>query len=468
MIFNTIEFVIFLLVVFTLYWSFFNKDNTRQNILLLIAGYFFYAWWSWKFLFMFIGTSLIDFYAAKKIEKNEEPGKRKFFLILSITGNLSVLLFFKYYNFFVTEFANLIGSNPDSLTLQIILPLGISFYTFQAMAYTIDVYRKTAPAEKNLLTYLCYSSFFPQMLSGPIERANHLMPQFNRKREFNYAQATKGLELMLFGFFKKVVLADNLALIADRGFSSPDAYGSADLIIATLCFTFQIYCDFSGYTDIARGVARLFGFELIKNFNNPYFAQNINEFWRRRHISLSTWFRDYLYIPLGGNKKTKLRTSLNIIFVFAVSGLWHGASRTFLAWGLYHGVLSALNRLFNFKFDFPKPIKIFFTFLIVAFGLIFFRAANMENAYDVMNKIVAGQFSLLKIFLGISSLKLFFLFTSLAFIFILERLNETKPEYFKTIFSKKGIKYSAYYYALILILLLGVYDNTPNFIYFQF
>lgn len=468
MIFNTIEFVIFLLVVFTLYWSFFNKDNTRQNILLLIAGYFFYAWWSWKFLFMFIGTSLIDFYAAKKIEKNEEPGKRKFFLILSITGNLSVLLFFKYYNFFVTEFANLIGSNPDSLTLQIILPLGISFYTFQAMAYTIDVYRKTAPAEKNLLTYLCYSSFFPQMLSGPIERANHLMPQFNRKREFNYAQATKGLELMLFGFFKKVVLADNLALIADRGFSSPENYGSADLIIATLCFTFQIYCDFSGYTDIARGVARLFGFELIKNFNNPYFAQNINEFWRRRHISLSTWFRDYLYIPLGGNKKTKLRTSLNIIFVFAVSGLWHGASRTFLAWGLYHGVLSALNRLFNFKFDFPKPIKIFFTFLIVAFGLIFFRAANMENAYDVMNKIVAGQFSLLKIFLGISSLKLFFLFTSLAFIFILERLNETRPDYFKTIFSQKVFKYSAYYYAVILILLLGVYDNTPNFIYFQF
>lgn len=468
MIFNTIEFVIFLLVVFTLYWSFFNKDNTRQNILLLIAGYFFYAWWSWKFLFMFIGTSLIDFYAAKKIEKNEEPGKRKFFLILSITGNLSVLLFFKYYNFFVTEFANLIGSNPDNLTLQIILPLGISFYTFQAMAYTIDVYRKTAPAEKNLLTYLCYSSFFPQMLSGPIERANHLMPQFNRKREFNYAQATKGLELILFGFFKKVVLADNLALIADRGFSSPDAYGSADLIIATLCFTFQIYCDFSGYTDIARGVARLFGFELIKNFNNPYFAQNINEFWRRRHISLSTWFRDYLYIPLGGNKKTKLRTSLNIIFVFAVSGLWHGASRTFLAWGLYHGVLSALNRLFNFKFDFPKPIKIFFTFLIVAFGLIFFRAANMENAYDVMNKIVAGQFSLIKIFLGISSLKLFFLFTSLVFIFILERLNETKPDYFKHVFSQKAFKYSAYYYAVILILLLGVYDNTPNFIYFQF
>lgn len=468
MIFNTIEFVIFLLVVFALYWSFFNKSNTRQNILLLFAGYFFYAWWSWKFLFMFIGTSLIDFYAAQKIEKHQEPGKRKFFLILSITGNLSVLLFFKYYNFFVTEFANLIGSNPDNLTLQIILPLGISFYTFQAMAYTIDVYRKTAPAEKNLLTYLCYSSFFPQMLSGPIERANHLMPQFNSRREFNYKQAAKGLELMLFGFFKKVVLADNLAVIADRGFASPENYGSGDLIIATLCFTFQIYCDFSGYTDIARGVARLFGFELIKNFNNPYFAQNINEFWRRRHISLSTWFRDYLYIPLGGNKKSKLRTSINIIFVFAISGLWHGASRTFLAWGLYHGILSALNRLFNFKFDLPKPVKIIFTFLIVAFGLIFFRAVNMENAYDVMDKIFHGEFSLLKIFLGISQLKLFLLFTALAVVFILERINEINPGYFQNLFAKKLIKYSAYYYAVILILLLGVYDNTPNFIYFQF
>lgn len=468
MIFNTIEFVIFLLVVFTLYWSLFNKNSTRQNILLLIAGYFFYAWWSWKFLFLFIGTSLIDYYAAQKIEKNEEPGKRKLFLILSISGNLGVLLFFKYYNFFSAEFANLFGMNPDSLTLQIILPLGISFYTFQAMAYTIDVYRKTAPAEKNLLTYLCYSSFFPQMLSGPIERANRLMVQFKVKRDFNYRQAVKGLELILFGFLKKVVLADNLAVIADKGFAFPNNYHGADLIIATLCFTFQIYCDFSGYTDIARGVARLFGFELIKNFNNPYFAQNINEFWRRRHISLSTWFRDYLYIPLGGNQKGKLRTSFNIIFVFAISGLWHGASRTFIAWGLYHGILSALNRLFNFKFDFPKPVKIFFTFIIVAFGLIFFRAANMNDAYAVIKNLFVFDGSLIKIFLGISPLKLFLLFSTLTLIFIIERVNELKPSYFQNLFSKKHVRYSAYYYAVIIILLLGVYDNTPNFIYFQF
>ncbi len=207
MIFNTIEFVIFLLVVFSLYWSLFNKNSTRQNILLLIAGYFFYAWWSWKFLFLFIGTSLIDFYAAQKIEKNEQPGKRKLFLILSLCSNLTVLLFFKYYNFFATEFANIFGMNPESLSLQIILPLGISFYTFQAMAYTIDVYRKTTPAEKNLLTYLCYSSFFPQMLSGPIERANRLMVQFKAKREFNYHQSVKGLELILFGYLKKVVFS---------------------------------------------------------------------------------------------------------------------------------------------------------------------------------------------------------------------------------------------------------------------
>lgn len=468
MIFNTIEFVIFLLLVFSLYWSFFSKNSTNQNILLLIAGYFFYSWWSWKFLLMFIITSLIDFYAARKIEKHEDINKRKLFLFLSLSGNLSVLLFFKYYNFFITEFANMFGIDSGNLTLQLILPLGISFYTFQAMAYTIDVFRKTTKAETNLLTYLCYSSFFPQMLSGPIERANRLMVQFRVKREFNYKQAVKGLELILFGFLKKVALADNLAIIADKGFGFPDNYHGIDLIIATICFTFQIYCDFSGYTDIARGVARLFGFELIKNFNNPYFAQNINEFWRRRHISLSTWFRDYLYIPLGGNKKGKLRTTFNIVFVFAISGLWHGASRTFLAWGLYHGVLSAINRLLNIKFELPKHIKIFSTFLIVAFGLIFFRAENMSDAYAVIENIFVFDSSLLTIFLGISPLKLFLILSTLTLIFIIERVNELKPQYFRDLFSKKYIRYSAYYYAVIIILLLGVYDNTPNFIYFQF
>jgi len=467
MIFNTIEFVIFLLVVFILYWRFFSKNSTNQNRLLLIAGYFFYSWWSWKFLLLFIGTSLIDFYAAQKIEQNEEPKRRKLFLGLSLGGNLLVLGFFKYYNFFVTEFANLFSLNPENLTLNIILPLGISFYTFQAMAYTIDVYRKTTKAETNLLTYLVYSSFFPQMLSGPIERANRLMGQFRVKREFNYAQATKGLELILFGYLKKVVLADNLAVIADKGFSFPNDYHGINVVIAVLCFTFQIYCDFSGYTDIARGVARLFGFELIKNFNNPYFAENINDFWRRRHISLSTWFRDYLYIPLGGNKKGKARTTFNIILVFAVSGLWHGASRTFLAWGLYHGFLSALNRLLNIKIEFPKSLKIFFTFLIVAFGLIFFRAVNMTDAYKVIGNLFSSG-SGLTILTGINDLKLILLFSCLFSVLILEGLNETKPETFRNLFSKKIFKFSAYYYAVILIILLGVYNNAPNFIYFQF
>lgn len=467
MIFNTIEFVIFLLVVFTLYWRFFSKNSTKQNGLLLIAGYFFYSWWSWKFLFLFIATSLIDFYVAQKIEKNSDSKKRKLYLSLSLSGNLLVLGFFKYYNFFVTEFANLFSLNPENLTLNIILPLGISFYTFQAMAYTIDVYRKTTKAETNLLTYLVYSSFFPQMLSGPIERANHLMGQFRVKREFSYAQATKGLELMLFGYLKKVVLADNLAVIADKGFSMPDNYHGLDISIAVLCFTFQIYCDFSGYTDIARGVARLFGFELIKNFNNPYFAENINDFWRRRHISLSTWFRDYLYIPLGGNRKGKFRTTFNIVLVFAVSGLWHGANRTFLAWGLYHGILSALNRALNIKIEFPKPIKIFITFLIVAFGLIFFRAATMPDAYKVIQNLFSAN-GAVTILGGIPALKLILLFSTLLVVLILERLNEMRPVVFKNMFSKKLFKYSAYYYAILVIIALGVYNNAPNFIYFQF
>jgi alginate O-acetyltransferase complex protein AlgI len=467
MIFNTIEFTIFLLVVFILYWRFFSKNSTKQNGLLLIAGYFFYSWWSWKFLLLFITTSLIDFYAAQKIEANEDPKRRKLFLGLSLSGNLLVLGFFKYYNFFVTEFANLFSLDPQNLTLNLILPLGISFYTFQAMAYTIDVYRKTTKAETNLLTYLLYSSFFPQMLSGPIERANHLMGQFRVKREFNYVQATKGLELMLFGYLKKVVLADNLAMIADRGFSFPNDYHGMNVVIAVLCFTFQIYCDFSGYTDIARGVARLFGFELIKNFNNPYFAENINDFWRRRHISLSTWFRDYLYIPLGGNKKGKARTTFNIILVFAVSGLWHGASRTFLAWGLYHGFLSAFNRLLNIKIQFPKPIRIFITFLIVAFGLIFFRSTSIHEACKIMGNLFSGgdSFSILN---GIQTLKLIVLFSTLFTVLILERLNEVKPEFFHSFFAKRLYKYSAYYYAILVIIALGVYNNAPNFIYFQF
>jgi alginate O-acetyltransferase complex protein AlgI len=467
MIFNTIDFVIFLLVVFFLYWKFFSKNSRNQNILLLIAGYFFYSWWSWKFLLLFIATSLIDFYAAQKISQNNDAKKRRSFLVLSLSGNLSVLFFFKYYNFFVTEFADLFSLDPNNFTLNIILPLGISFYTFQAMAYTIDVYRRTTPAQTDLLTYMCYSSFFPQLLSGPIERAGHLMPQFEKKREFNYTQGAKGLELMLFGYLKKVVLADNLAVIADRGFVFQNEHHGWDLVIAVLCFTFQIYCDFSGYTDIARGVARLFGFELIKNFNNPYFAENINDFWRRRHISLSTWFRDYLYIPLGGNKKGKFRTSFNIILVFAVSGLWHGASRTFLAWGLYHGILSALNRSLNIKIAPPKPIKIFMTFLIVAFGLIFFRASSMPMAYSVIKNIFvfSGPITILH---DIQVLKLVLLFSTLFAVLLIERMNEVKPDFFRTIFGKKAAKYSAYYYAAILIVLLGVFDNAPNFIYFQF
>ena len=238
-------------------------------------------------------------------------------------------------------------------------------------------------------------------------------------------------------------------------------------MIAVLCFTFQIYCDFSGYTDIARGVARLFGFELIKNFNNPYFAENINDFWRRRHISLSTWFRDYLYIPLGGNKKGRLRTSFNIILVFAVSGLWHGASRTFLAWGLYHGVLSALNRLLNIKVNPPRPFKIFITFLIVAFGLIFFRAASMPDAYTVIENLFSFKNSVV-ILQDITSLKLTLLFSALFIVLAIERINELKPEAIRNIFDRKITKYAAYYYAVILILLIGVYDNAPIFIYFRF
>lgn len=466
MIFNTIEFLIYLVVVFFLYWTIFNKSNSKQNILLLFAGYFFYGWWSWKFLFLFIATSAGDFYWARLISGTEDPKKRKFFLSLSILVNLSVLGFFKYYNFFVSEFCGLFGMTSENLAINIVLPIGISFYTFQAMAYVIDVYRRKTEAEKNILTYLTFSSFFPQLLSGPIERSSHLLSQFKTKRVFNYDFARSGLELMLLGFLKKVVLADNFAAIADKGFSFPNDYHGIDLIIAVLCFTFQIYFDFSGYTDIARGVAKLFGVQLIKNFNNPYFSQNISDFWNRWHISLSSWFKDYLYIPIGGNKKNKFRTQLNLLITFSVSGLWHGANVTFVVWGLYHGMLSVISHLFKIKL--PKFIGIIVTFLLVMFGWIFFRAANMNEAFKVIHGIVEFKLQTFSILNSIPVNKILFLVFTLVLVLFIERSKETKPEFIHSIFSSRILKYSVYYAVLFIIIAVGVFDNTPNFIYFQF
>lgn len=417
-------------------------------------------------MLLFAGTSIGDFYWAKLISHTEIQKKRKLFLSLSILVNLSVLGFFKYYNFFVTEFCSLFGLSAANLVINVVLPIGISFYTFQAMAYVIDVYRRKTEAGKDLLTYLTFSSFFPQLLSGPIERSGHLLNQFTIKREFNSGFATKGLELILLGFLKKVVLADNLAIIADKGFSFPDNYYGFDLIIAVLCFTFQIYFDFSGYTDIARGTAKLFGIQLIKNFNNPYFSENIGEFWKRWHISLSSWFRDYLYIPLGGNKKTRVRTQINLLITFAVSGLWHGANITFVIWGIYHGLLSVISHLFKFKL--PKFAGIAFTFLLVMFGWIFFRAADLSIASKIIVRIFefkSPSFSILHL---VPFNKLILLVSTLILILFIERFKETKPDFHGLLLKSRLVKYSVYYAILFIIIAVGVFNNTPNFIYFQF
>ncbi len=468
MIFNTIEFLIYLVVVFFLYWTIFSKSNLKQNILLLFAGYFFYGWWSWKFLFLFIATSVGDFYWAKLINSTEDQKKRRLFLSLSIFVNLAVLGFFKYFNFFVAEFCALFGINSGNLAINIVLPIGISFYTFQAMAYVIDVYRRKTQAETNILTYLTFSSFFPQLLSGPIERSNNLLEQFKTKRVFNYEFAVNGLELMLMGFLKKVVLADNFAIIVDKAFSFPDNYHGVDLIIAVLCFTFQIYFDFSGYTDIARGIAKLFGVQLIKNFNNPYFSENISDFWKRWHISLSSWFKDYFYISIGGNKKGKFRTQINLLLTFAVSGLWHGANITFVVWGLYHGLLSVISRAFKVNISTPKFLKIIFTFLLVMFGWIFFRASNINEAFKIIMRMFEFNLQSFPILNSFPLTKIVFLIVTLFLVLGLERFKETKSEFINSIFKSRLIKYSVYYGILFSIIILGVFDNAPNFIYFQF
>lgn len=465
MVFNTTAFILFLIVVFILYHSIFSKSTVKQNSLLLFSAYFFYSWWSLKFLFLFIATSLIDYTVARLIET--ETRKKKWLLVFSIGINLLVLGFFKYYNFFVNEFCELFDIDSQNAGINIVLPLGISFYTFQGIAYVIDVYRKTTKAEKNILTYLCFISFFPQLVAGPIERANTFLVQFKQQRVFDYLQSVKGLELLLLGYVKKTVLADNLAVIVNRGFENPEVYSGFSLITAVICFTLQIYFDFSGYTDIARGCARLFGFELSRNFNNPFFSESINRFWKRWHISLTSWFKDYLYIPLGGNKKGEIKTGLNIVLVFLLSGLWHGANITFLFWGLYHGMLSLSERVIKLKIKLPKVLAIIFTFFLIAFGFLFFRASDMNRAFDIITNIIK-QTGVNTIFYGFTAFKIIGILICIAGVLYIERLNEVKPELIQNVFAKKYIKYSFYYAAILSLFAFAVYNNEPDFIYFRF
>ena len=397
MFFNSIEFAIFLPLVFLVYWFCFKNKLKNQNMYLLIVSYLFYGWWDWRFLGLIAFSSFVDFVVGNKIDKTNATKERKLLLLVSVLVNLGFLGFFKYYNFFAESFAEaftVFGSQISVSRLEIILPVGISFYTFQTMSYTIDVYRGKIKPTNDPMAFFAFVSFFPQLVAGPIERASHLLPQFENKRVFSYGRSIEGLQQILWGMFKKVVIADNCAEYVNYAFDNIESSSGSTLALGAIFFSFQIYGDFSGYSDIAIGTGKLFGFDLMTNFKYPYFSRDIAEFWRRWHISLSTWFRDYVYIPLGGSRGSLMRVIRNTVIIFAVSGLWHGANWTFLLWGLLHAVyflpllLTKRNRINvheispnNHLPKFKEIIKISTTFSLVTIAWIFFRADGIGSAF---------------------------------------------------------------------------------------
>lgn len=403
MLFNSIDFAIFLPIVFLLYWFVVSKNLEWQNLLIVVTSYIFYGWWDWKFLGLIFISTLTDYLVGLQLEKQEILIKRRLLLAISVCVNLGLLGFFKYYNFFVDNFTKaftFFGSDISINSLEIILPVGISFYTFQTMSYTIDVYRDRLAPTKDFVAFASFVSFFPQLVAGPIERATNLLPQFHKKRFFDYQKAVDGLRQILWGLFKKIVIADNCAQIVNEVFANHAEYPGGTLLVGAFFFAFQIYADFSGYSDIAIGTAKLFGVNLSKNFASPLFSRDVAEFWRRWHISQTTWFRDYLYKPLGGSKGGRLKASRNVIIVFAVSGLWHGANWTFLIWGILNALLFLPLMLMKRNRNHTNIVakgkslpslkelfQIIFTFVIVSIITVFFRAENVSHALSYLSKI---------------------------------------------------------------------------------
>jgi D-alanyl-lipoteichoic acid acyltransferase DltB (MBOAT superfamily) len=407
MLFNSLNFAIFLPIVFILYWFVTAKNLKLQNILLLVSSYFFYACWDWRFLFLLIFSTVLDYYTGIKMTDSKNQTIKKFWFWLSVSVNLGFLGVFKYYNFFAASFADAIanfGLQVNPWTLKVILPVGISFYTFHGLSYVIDIYKDRIKAEKNFIDYSVFVSFFPLLVAGPIERATHLLPQIQKKRTFDYVKAVDGLRQILWGLFKKVVIADNCAEFANMIFDNHTDYSGSTLLLGAVFFTFQIYGDFSGYSDIALGTARLFGIDLLRNFAFPYFSRDIAEFWRRWHISLSSWFRDYLYIPLGGSKGGMGNKIRNTFIIFLVSGFWHGANWTFIIWGLLNALYIMPSIIFNTNRNnmdivargnyFPSVKEIFqigLTFGLTVFAWIFFRSESVSQAFDFISSVCSSS-----------------------------------------------------------------------------
>jgi alginate O-acetyltransferase complex protein AlgI len=480
MLFNSLDFALFLPIVFGLYWFVFPKNLGLQNLFLLVSSLVFYGWWDWRFLALLLLSALVDYWVGLGFLRQQNPRQRKALLYTSIGVNLGILGFFKYFNFFVESFGQaftLFGYALPSYTLQIILPIGISFYTFQTLSYSIDVYQKKIEPTQDLIAFLAFVSFFPQLVAGPIERATHLLPQFYRARSFDYQVARAGLQQILWGLFKKMVIADNCAILVELVFDNPSHYAGAILILGAVFFAFQIYGDFSGYSDIAIGTAKLFGFQLMQNFNFPYFSRDIAEFWRRWHISLSTWFRDYVYIPLGGSRGSTKQKIMNTLLIFGLSGFWHGANFTFMVWGILHAfyflplALKNQNRKHlnivaagRFFATWQELLQMAFTFSLVVFAWVFFRAKSLAQAFEYFYASIfnAWWISEQSILVSRKTLLLIFVFILIEWwgrekSFALAQID---------IFKNRLIRWLIYY--AIILAIFYFTGKQQSFIYFQF
>ena len=482
MLFNSIDFAIFLPIVFILYWFVTQKNLKFQNALIVLASYVFYGWWDWRFLSLIIFSTLVDYTIGQRLRNEEQQSKRKVLLWTSIIVNLGFLGFFKYYNFFLENFIDafsLFGMQINTNSLNIILPVGISFYTFQTLSYTIDVYRKKLEPTQDFIAFSAFVCFFPQLVAGPIERATNLLPQFYRKRTFEYNKAVDGMRQILWGLFKKVVIADNCAEFANQIFNNSADMNGSTLVLGAIFFTFQIYGDFSGYSDIAIGTSRLFGFDLKQNFATPYFSRDIAEFWRRWHISLSTWFRDYLYIPLGGSRGGTWMKVRNTFAIFLVSGFWHGANWTFIIWGALNAVyflpllLSNNNRknlgvVAEGKLlpSFREFFAMLTTFMLTVFAWIFFRAENVSHAFSYIEGIFSDTILNLPKISGVRN-ALGIIFFIILFV-IVEWFGRKDEFAIESILLKIKKPFRWFLYILIVCLIIIHSGSKQEFIYFQF
>ncbi|MGN1099172.1 MAG: MBOAT family O-acyltransferase [Christensenellales bacterium] len=490
MLFNSIEFFVFFALICGLTAST-NLNIIRRkfsqnslcmfrNVCLLSFSYVFYGWWNWKCCFLMFGLSLVSFITANFFGKKHA----KIYLLIGILVPVIILGIFKYYNFFIQSFCALFGIK-EAVSLNIILPVGISFYTFQSISYTVDVYKGRIKAENNFIKVALYISFFPQLVAGPIERAKDFLPQLDEGRNINVQNFAEGIQIFVFGLFKKAVLADNLSVFVDEVFACPKEYHAVSIILAVLSYAIQIYCDFSGYSDMAIGSAKCLGYDLSKNFNLPYISRNISEFWKRWHITLSTWIKDYIYIPLGGNRKGTIRTLINLFLTMLIAGLWHGAAWTFVLWGALHGLALCLHRIIVFgknkssrketgniatenKFGCSEIISVILTNLFVCFCWIFFRASSFSNAWEIIGGIITWQNGVLQI----SSWCLFsVLCTVLGYVVAIARSKKKNEKLINGFYPK--VKLSTFWGQFVFFLTVGLivgiaYTGNNPFIYFQF